>query len=147
MNQHGLYPVTASPPPSGLAVASRACNRLFYENIPFCLSGAQPDFFCRASSDLTIAFVDIRMSVRSARRRASATATWSNGSEHIPSASTRLIVAFLYVLPLIVVKSSTRASEKIASVAAQFFTHRDSGAFLPPSATPNELDRREAILK
>jgi hypothetical protein len=84
MNQHGLDPVTASPPPSGLAVAARAFNRLFYENIPFCLSGAQPDFFCRASSDLTIAFFDIEITGRSARRRASATATRSNGSEHNP---------------------------------------------------------------
>ena len=58
----------------------------------------------------------------------------------IPSTSTRLTVAFLYTLPLVVLKSSESASDanrtaKITKVIPQYFTRRDSAVFRLHTAT------------
>jgi hypothetical protein len=63
----------------------------------------------------------------------------------IPSASTWLIVASLYILPLMVLKSSANASDadrsaKIASVLAQQFMRRILRLFLSTSQRQNDMN-------
>jgi hypothetical protein len=64
----------------------------------------------------------------------------SFSSKHNPSPSTRLTVASLYTLPLVVLKSSESPSDanrtaKITTVVRQYFTRRDSAVFRLHTAT------------